>query len=84
MRHYFWIRASIDRSSLGCKIDGSHFELWKYRSMLSDRVQLPLPFEIICERERKAGATVGHALYAGILLTGGPTLDSYLTTDTSN
>ncbi|KAI7873952.1 uncharacterized protein EV154DRAFT_401781, partial [Mucor mucedo] len=56
--------------------------LWNYRSMLLDRVQLPLPFEIICERERKAGATVGHALYAGILLTGGPTRDFYLTTDT--
>ncbi|KAI7873699.1 uncharacterized protein EV154DRAFT_607084 [Mucor mucedo] len=56
--------------------------LWKHRSMLLDRVQLPLPFEIICEIERKAGATVGHALYAGTLLTGGPTWDFYLSTDT--
>lgn len=56
--------------------------LWKHRSMLLDRVQLPLPYEIICEMERKAGATVGHALYSGTLVTGGPKWDFYLSTDT--
>lgn len=51
--------------------------LWKYRSMLLDRVQLPLPFEIVCELELKAGATTDHPLYAGNLLKGGPRWDEF-------
>lgn len=51
--------------------------LWKYRTMLLDRVQVPLPFEILCEIERKAGASIGHALYSGTLLTGGPKWDEF-------
>jgi hypothetical protein len=49
--------------------------LWRYRSMLLERVQVPLPFEIICEIERKAGAIIGHPLYSGTLTTGGPKWD---------
>lgn len=46
--------------------------LWKHRSMLLDRVQVPLPFEIVCELELKAGAARDHPLYAGTRMTGGP------------
>lgn len=55
--------------------------LWRYRSMLLEKVQLPLPFEIVCEIERKAGASVGHALYSGTLMTGGPKWDFYISTE---
>lgn len=46
--------------------------LWRYRSMLLDRVQVPLPFEILCELERKTGASPEHPLYSGNLVVGGP------------
>ncbi|KAI8047460.1 hypothetical protein BDF21DRAFT_434140 [Thamnidium elegans] len=46
--------------------------LWKHRSMLLDKVQVPLPFEIVCELELKAGAARDHPLYAGTRMTGGP------------
>lgn len=51
--------------------------LWKYRSTLLDRVQVPLPFEIVCELELKAGASTDHPLYAGNLLKGGPKWDEF-------
>ncbi|KAI9469916.1 MAG: hypothetical protein EXX96DRAFT_385627 [Benjaminiella poitrasii] len=46
--------------------------LWRHRSMLLDRVQVPLPFEIICELEMKAGAPKSHPLACATRLTGGP------------
>lgn len=46
--------------------------LWRHRSMLLNRVQLPLPFEAICELEHKAGASTNHPLACSTLLKGGP------------
>ncbi|KAI8092232.1 uncharacterized protein B0P05DRAFT_525362 [Gilbertella persicaria] len=46
--------------------------LWRYRSMLLSRIQLPLPFEILVEIESKAGASVTHPLAAAVRGTGGP------------
>lgn len=54
--------------------------LWRHRSMLLERVQLPLPFETVCELERKAGATLNHPMYAGTRMTGGPRWDSFYIT----
>ncbi|CEP14046.1 hypothetical protein [Parasitella parasitica] len=51
--------------------------LWKHRSMLLDRVSVPLPFEIICELEHKAGAPMTHPLACSNLLTGGPRWDDF-------
>jgi hypothetical protein len=46
--------------------------LWRHHSMLLERVSVPLPFEIICELEKKAGAPSQHPLTCATLLTGGP------------
>ncbi|KAI8143639.1 hypothetical protein BJV82DRAFT_668678 [Fennellomyces sp. T-0311] len=46
--------------------------LWRWRSNLLDRVPLPLPFEIVCELERRAGAPETHPQYAANLRVGGP------------
>ncbi|CAO3693906.1 unnamed protein product [Rhizopus stolonifer] len=51
--------------------------LWKYRSMLLDRLQVPLPFEIVCELETKAGAQADHPVSLKVLARGGPRLDFY-------
>ncbi|KAI9304642.1 hypothetical protein BJ944DRAFT_240371 [Cunninghamella echinulata] len=39
--------------------------LWRYRSSLIKNITIPLPFEIGCELERKAGADIHHPSYAG-------------------
>ncbi|KAI8078634.1 uncharacterized protein BX664DRAFT_342348 [Halteromyces radiatus] len=46
--------------------------LWKWRSMLIQQMEIPLPFEIICELELKAGASMTHPCYSGMLNMGGP------------
>ncbi|ORZ24014.1 hypothetical protein BCR42DRAFT_446000 [Absidia repens] len=46
--------------------------LWRWRSMLIQRLEVPLPFEIVCELELKAGATPDHPCFSGVLLQGGP------------
>ncbi|KAI9268081.1 hypothetical protein BDA99DRAFT_435620 [Phascolomyces articulosus] len=46
--------------------------LWRWRTNLLDRILLPLPFEIVCELERRAGASESHPRYAGNLRIGGP------------
>lgn len=51
--------------------------LWKHRSMLLDRVSVPLPFEIICELEKKAGAPSQHPLACATRLTGGPSWSTF-------
>jgi hypothetical protein len=45
--------------------------------MLLDRVSIPLPFEIICELEKKAGAPLQHPLACATLLTGGPLWNTF-------
>lgn len=49
--------------------------LWRWRSDLLRRVQLPVPFEIICELETRAGAPPGHPSSAAVLQIGGPKWD---------
>ncbi|CAO3645681.1 unnamed protein product [Cunninghamella blakesleeana] len=39
--------------------------LWRWRSTLIKQLSIPLPFEIGCELERKAGATIHHPSYSG-------------------
>ncbi|KAL9556262.1 hypothetical protein PS6_002424 [Mucor atramentarius] len=51
--------------------------LWRYRSMLLERVSVPLPFEIVCELEHKAGAPMTHPLTCSKLVTGGPRWDEF-------
>lgn len=51
--------------------------LWKHRSMLLERVSVPLPFEIVCELEYKAGAPMTHPLTCSKLVTGGPRWDDF-------
>lgn len=51
--------------------------LWRHRSMLLDRVSVPLPFEIVCELEYKAGAPMTHPLTCSELVTGGPRWDDF-------
>ncbi|KAI9249040.1 hypothetical protein BY458DRAFT_43251 [Sporodiniella umbellata] len=51
--------------------------LWKHRSMLLERVQVPLPFETVCALEQKAGAPAGHPLSLQMLARGGPPLEFY-------
>ncbi|KAI8641492.1 hypothetical protein BD408DRAFT_418119 [Parasitella parasitica] len=51
--------------------------LWKHRSMLLDRVSVPLPFEIVCELEHKAGAPMTHPFACSNLVTGGPKWDDF-------
>ncbi|KAI8971651.1 hypothetical protein BDF20DRAFT_691505 [Mycotypha africana] len=51
--------------------------LWRYRSMLLNRVSVPLPFEIICELESKAGAPKDHPLSCSSLGKGGPKWDDF-------
>lgn len=46
--------------------------LWRHRTLLLDMVSVPLPYEIVCELEMKAGATPDHPLYVGTLKRGGP------------
>ncbi|KAI8371980.1 hypothetical protein EDC96DRAFT_477537 [Choanephora cucurbitarum] len=46
--------------------------LWRHRSMLLQRIQPPLPFEIIVELESKAGATSDHPLSCAFQTKGGP------------
>lgn len=48
--------------------------LWRWRSTLIKQLSIPLPFEIGCELERKAGATIDHPCYSGNPnhLKGGP------------
>ncbi|KAI7863842.1 hypothetical protein BDF14DRAFT_1745235 [Spinellus fusiger] len=46
--------------------------LWKWRSNLLERVQLPLPFEIVCELEKKAGIDPKDPRGASVLNVGGP------------
>lgn len=46
--------------------------LWRHRSMLLNRVEVPLPFEILCELERKAGAPTDHPMACSTQMTGGP------------
>ncbi|KAG2222586.1 hypothetical protein INT45_008705 [Circinella minor] len=46
--------------------------LWRWRTNLLDRVLPPLPFEIVCELERRAGASESHPRYVGNLQIGGP------------
>ncbi|KAL1928824.1 hypothetical protein VTP01DRAFT_2610 [Rhizomucor pusillus] len=49
--------------------------LWRWRSNLLKRVQLPVPFEIMCELETRAGAPPGHPSSAAVLQIGGPKWD---------
>ncbi|KAI7907270.1 uncharacterized protein BX663DRAFT_495377 [Cokeromyces recurvatus] len=51
--------------------------LWKHRSMILDKVHLPLPFEILCELEAKAGAPESHPMACATLKTGGPQWDDF-------
>ncbi|KAG1054878.1 hypothetical protein G6F43_003125 [Rhizopus delemar] len=51
--------------------------LWKHRSMLLDRVQVPLPFETLCELETKAGAAANHPVSLAVLGRGGPRWDEF-------
>ncbi|KAI8364681.1 uncharacterized protein BYT42DRAFT_618834 [Radiomyces spectabilis] len=46
--------------------------LWRWRSNLLSRVALPLPFEIVAELERKAGADPTHPLHVIHTMEGGP------------
>lgn len=45
--------------------------------MLLERVYVPLPFEIVCELEYKAGAPMTHPLTCSKLVTGGPRWDDF-------
>ncbi|CAO3594010.1 unnamed protein product [Absidia cylindrospora] len=46
--------------------------LWRWRSMLIQQLEVPVPFEIVCELELRAGATTDHPCFSGTLLKGGP------------
>ncbi|KAI8337536.1 hypothetical protein BC941DRAFT_396406 [Chlamydoabsidia padenii] len=49
--------------------------LWRWRSFLIQHLDIPPPFEIVCELELKAGATPDHPCFAGILSKGGARWD---------
>lgn len=51
--------------------------LWRHRSMLLSSMELPLPFEIICELERKAGATIDHPMACSTRMIGGPKFNDF-------
>ncbi|KAF7721172.1 hypothetical protein EC973_005139 [Apophysomyces ossiformis] len=49
--------------------------LWRWRSLLLQRLELPLPFEIVCELEQKAGMPLSHSAGAAFRVAGGPRWD---------
>ncbi|ORE09996.1 hypothetical protein BCV72DRAFT_222289 [Rhizopus microsporus var. microsporus] len=51
--------------------------LWRHHSNLLSRVSVPLPFEILCELETKAGALPNHPMSAASLGKGGPKWDQF-------
>ncbi|KAG0172274.1 hypothetical protein DFQ28_005441 [Apophysomyces sp. BC1034] len=53
--------------------------LWRWRSQLLQKIEPPLPFEIVCELERKAGMPPSHSDGSAVRIAGGPRWDEMYT-----